>query len=445
MKFPFELFSGKTPVGGKDVGRTGTLNTLADEKDMISSANRAKIACFAVWLIPFVISAFSGRRHLSPSSYFIHFIGECSAIGAAVVVTLVVIIFLKSLENKSPNSFFWLFLLLDSVAGAAIAIFFGEHVQYGYVRQAIAGEERSLYLALFWLPLFKIFGMIPDLRVLSWTDVFFSRVVLPPLAVIFGHILQNSPTPSKKPGSSRKSWVAALVFILLLAGFFVYSEFGSRFRAEKTPKEEMLSSLSKIEYRTVPDTDDTRAALGLLESGDYAGASVLLESAIASGDSTAVAALAGIYEEGEPLGRDVAAANLLFLRGARAGNLEALSGFARTYWYDGKEELLELAADRGDRNVRNMCTLGLYYMQGHVSLRDYLRSERYYRIAAEKGDTEAAWQMAGFRYRGYLMESDLDEAEYWIAQTKQRKDPRGFFHLQADLLLERIERARNVQ
>ncbi|MDR1579362.1 MAG: hypothetical protein LBS35_03315 [Synergistaceae bacterium] len=62
----------------------------------------------------------------------------------------------------------------------------------------------------------------------------------------------------------------------------------------------------------------------------------------------------------------------------------------------------------------------------------------------EEGNIEGAWQMAGFHYRGYMMERDLDKAEYWISRTKEMKNIyNNFYHEQADLLLERIKKRKN--
>jgi protein-S-isoprenylcysteine O-methyltransferase Ste14 len=135
---------------------------------------RTKIIYFAVWLIPFVMSAFSDRRFFSLSGRFVHFIAEHSIVGVAALLALVVFIFGKSLNNKSIKVFFWLVLLLDCLATLCMAVGMWSWVQYGYARSAIYGEEAVLYNALFWLPLFKIFGVTPSLSVLIWTGRIFS-------------------------------------------------------------------------------------------------------------------------------------------------------------------------------------------------------------------------------------------------------------------------------
>jgi TPR repeat protein len=148
--------------------------------------------------------------------------------------------------------------------------------------------------------------------------------------------------------------------------------------------------------------------------------------------------------EGYAIKRDVARSAQSFLKGARRGNLAALSGFSRMYFGEESVELMEFSAQKGDRHQYNMRLLGLYYMQGKIVKPDYLKSARYYMIVADEGSIERAWQATGFYYRGYLMERDLDKAEYWAGKVLQSSGTRNIFYReQAELLLERIHRAKS--
>jgi len=407
---------------------------------------RTKIIYFAVWLIPFVMSAFSDRRFFSLSGRFVHFIAEHSIVGVAALLALVVFIFGKSLNNKSIKVFFWLVLLLDWLATLCMAVGMWSWVQYGYARSAIYGEEAVLYNALFWLPLFKIFGVTPSLNILMWTGKIFSQVISSSMSGVALQILRESYEPSTKEYadrnklSARDSWTLFLfVGVPVILLIFIGNRVQSR---TPGPDSEKISALFGIEYSVVPDSADTTKARELLEAGDVESAVKLLRTAVSSGDSTAAVTLGEIYRRREFAERNEAAARLIFLQGAMKGNLKALSGFARLYYGSEREKLLEFAFERGDRDDYNMQTLGLCYMQGIVLTADYLKSAHYYQIAAEEGNIEGAWQTAGFYYRGYMMERDLDKAEYWIARTKAIPYHDNFYHIQADLLLERVKKKR---
>jgi TPR repeat protein len=167
-------------------------------------------------------------------------------------------------------------------------------------------------------------------------------------------------------------------------------------------------------------------------------------NAVSSDDSTATVELGKLYEGSEFVKRDLSNSSVFFLKGARQGNLAALSGFARMYWGKEREKLMEFAIEKGDRHPYTTQLLGLYYMQGLIIDADYLKSAYYYGIAAGEGSVEGAWQMAGFFYRGYMMERDLDKAAYWVGVVQRSDDGAraDFYREQAGLLLERIEKAK---
>jgi TPR repeat protein len=391
-----------------------------------------------LWLLQFAVSAFSERQYLAPSSGIITFIAGYSTAGAAAVVAALIALFFKSLNNKYLDRLFWLMLTLDCLASALIAISQDSRVQYGYARYAIAGEERTVYRALFWLPLFSAFKISPSYNALMWTEKIFSKIVISAIgSASLGFVVQF-PRPEKT--SLRENW-KMLTLVGLFAACLIFAGFKAYPRAEDAPEQDWISELFEKEYRVMPNSEDTRAALVMIETGNYAQALESLHSASSSGDSSASVVLAELYLGGDIVEQDNAMARLIFLRGARAGNLKALAGFARLFWGKEREKLLEFAADAGDRSVYNMQLLGLYYMQGIVMKCDYRKSAYYYRIAAEEGSAEGAWQTAGFLFRGYMTEPDLDEAAYWADRAKQSADPQSLYHRQANILLGRIKRA----
>jgi hypothetical protein len=421
------------------------LNVAPSQKEHASSVKLAKRVCFALWLLQFVVSAFSQRQYLAPSSRIIAFIAGYSTTGAVVVVALLIALFFKSPDNKFLDRIFWLMLALDCLAAALIAISQDNHVQYGYARYAIAGEDRTLYRALFWLPLFNAFKISPSYNVLMWTERIFSRIVVSTLgSASLGFVVQFHLPEKTSSRGDWKNW-KILTVVGLSVVFFIFMGFKVYHRAVDVPEQAWITELFGKEYEVVQNSEDTRAALAIIETGNYAQALELLRSASSSGDSSASVVLAELYLDGDIVERDDATAKLIFLRGARHGNLKALAGFACLFWGEGREKLLEFAAEKGDRSVYNMQLLGLYYMQGIVIKCDYQKSAHYYRIAAEEGSAEGAWQTAGFLFRGYMMEPDLDEAAYWANRAKELADPQSLYHRQASILLERINVNRQLK
>ena len=109
-------------------------------------AIKAKMAVFMTWLVPFVMSVFTDRHFISPSSRFVHFIAGNSAVAAAAIVAMTVLFFSKSLQKKSYKNIFWILLGMDSLTTGLIAITANNGLaHFGRVGLAIAGEEANLY------------------------------------------------------------------------------------------------------------------------------------------------------------------------------------------------------------------------------------------------------------------------------------------------------------
>jgi hypothetical protein len=427
------------------------------KKQEPTAPSREKTAFFAVWLAPFLLSAFSDRWFSTPACRAIHYIGEHSTIGAISIIAAIIVLFVKSKNNNFIGFFLWVALVADF----GFAFFKYEHIWYGAARHAIAGEETTLYYSLFWLPVFEFFSFTPSLNVLSWTDRLFSSGVAgaffsAAIRLIFP-IEPKAKTPpfSEKwksfiSGESRKSLAMLGLFVICVA-FVLFKGFVEKFSNRAKPsaeaENEFVSALYKLEYSFVPDSDETKRAREMSGAGQTEEAIQLLTEASRAGDSTADAALGEMFEDGV-VERDTARSAQFFLKGARRGNLAGLSGYSRIYRgiYRGKDkvELMEFTVQKGDRHQYNMQILGLYYMQGKTVKPDYLKSARYYMIAADEGSIEGAWQTAGFYYRGYLMERDLDKAEYWAGKVLRSSGTRNiFYRKQTELLLERIRRAKS--
>jgi hypothetical protein len=412
-----------------------------------SAKGRAKFAWFVLWLVPFLISAFSERNFQSAGGAIIHNIGERSTLTAGIAVLLIILLFLKSFQSKYINNVFWILLVLD----AGVAFFTSmESGSFGYVRSAVAGEETGLYRALFWLPLFKLFKITPSLKTLIFTENIYikgllSSAVLTPIAFVIKFPSSgDDETRGTRETARRKiiMGILLLLFIILIFPWGFSRVYSGRVRRLQKSEDSVVTGLYKLEYRIVPDSADTLRAKSML-MGDREGAIDLLSEAFSRDDSTAAVALGELYENSEFFERDVSKSKAFFLRGAQRGNLAALSGFARVYWGDEREKLMEFAVEKGDRHSYTTQLLGLYYMQGRVVDADYLKSAYYYGIAAEEGSIEGAWQMAGFFYRGYMMKRDLDKAAYWANAARHADGSRmNFYREQAGLLLIRIEKKR---
>ncbi|MDR1873430.1 MAG: sel1 repeat family protein [Synergistaceae bacterium] len=431
------------------------LDATADQGEKaLRAAIRMKIGYYAVWFIPFTISMFSERQYLDPGSRFFRHIAGDTTFGATVVFALVLLLAFKALDGKSPYRFFWYALGFNGLLTAIfVTIIQGNYIQYTYARYALFGEERILYRALFWLPLFKIFHVTPGLDVLLWTEKIFSQWTVPIIfPMVFSCEAQQRRASKKSESngfSSRKHW-KTLLFVGVLGAFFIsynsealraFFTYNPRFGIDTTPMPEQTSSLYDydVEYRLTPDSEETAKAREMMEKGEYEAAIELLTSR-SSVDSTAAVALAKIYRDGKIVEEDADRASFLFLRGARKGNLEGLSGYAQSYRERDRVRLLEFAVEKGDRDAYTMQMLGLYHSQGIITTGDYLKSAHFYQIAAEEGRLEGMWQTAGFLYRGYMMDEDLDRAMYWIGRIKQMGNPKDFYYQQAELLLKRIEK-----
>jgi hypothetical protein len=430
------------------------LNSVGHQKDGSSVENRAKAICFVMWLVPFAMSAFSQRRYLAPSSVFISYVAvHFGSYSAAVVIALAIMLFLNSFNNRLIKKIFWAGICLDCLAATFALIHTGTKSVY-YARRAIAGEDSFMYRALFWLPLFETFNVTPGLNVLKWTEYILSPVIASGVFSGSLEFLMKFERPPKNRGDYIKALRRTLCEnwkILSCAALLVAFIAFARFRENPRPasldplKSEDISSLLGIEYRTMPNSESTVTALGLIEMGRHGEATELLRRAVASGDSTAAVTLAEIYERGDMAEGDAATVKSFLLQGARQGNLEALLGLTDWLQYKEKTELLKLAVDAGDRRIDSLLLLGRYYMVGWelTDTSNYLKSARYYQIAAEEGNEEGAWQTAGFYYRGYMADADLDKAEYWANRAKQSADPRSLHDAQANLLLERIREKRD--
>jgi TPR repeat protein len=433
---------------------------------------KSKITYFALWFVPFCMSAFSDRMYPTASGRFIHFIGINSKATAVVFVVLAAVIFAKSLQHRLLNVILWLLLILDFLKVSIFPTLTSS--LYEFVSSAVAGEESTLYHAMFWSPVFALFKCTPSLNVLLWTERIFSKgIVQTFVPAVFGFIIGPNffisaeyKEKNKINFKNHRKLLAAIFVVFIFVMFMVFKQGVGLWPAkegDEIAEQRELAKFHELGYSFVPDSEETKRAREMIKDGNKDGALRLLEAAESGGDSTASVILGDIYE-GNGYG---VRANMSYKKGAERGNLAALSGLARTYW--GKKHsarLMELAAERGDRNRFNMRLLGQYYMQGVYLKADYQKSARYYKIAAEEGSIEGAWQTAGFLYRGYMSERDLGGAERWANEVKQMRGDRenphhengserwanelqramgsheNFYHEQAELLLERITRAK---
>ncbi|MDR3076093.1 MAG: sel1 repeat family protein, partial [Synergistaceae bacterium] len=386
---------------------------------------KSKITYFALWFVPFCVSAFSDRMYPTASGRFIHFIGINSTTTAAVFVVLAAVIFAKSLYHKSLNTALWLLIFLDFLE-VFIKSYADTSSLYGFVSSAIAGEEGTLYRAMFWSPVFALFKCTPSLSVLLWTERIFSKgIVQTFVPAVFGFIvgpnffISAEDKEKNKLNSKNHRKLLAAIFVVLVFIIFMVTREGLGLwlahRNDEAAERESLAKFYELGYSFVPDSEETKRAREMIKNGNIDGALRRLEAAESGGDSTADMALAEMSKDGIT-GKSE---RYYYQRGAERGNLAALSAFARTYQGKERGKLMELAAEHGDRHSYNTQLLGQYYMQGVFLKADYQKSAHYYKIAAEEGSIEGAWLSAGFLYRGYMSERDLGGAERWANEARQ--------------------------
>ena len=408
------------------------------------------IFCFASWFIPFLLSAFSDRSFSSPSGAMIHYVGQNSLAAAAIISAAAIVVFAKSLSYRKISAALLILMFLDLLITAFDSI----GSSRGVAGMAIEGEPAELYRAMFWLPLFKIFGYTPSLSSLIYWGEISQKLLYMCIAPWLGSLHKPGEKPAPLKGSRKLIVYICVVFMSAICSIFIYNLYKHfdrlvGLRGDDLGERAAMAEFYERDYSVVPDSAETTEAKKMFDGGDHDGAVSLLKDAIKSGDGSAFVALAEIYENRDYEGYDFTTAHLLYRRGAANGNLHALSRFAREYAGSLKERtrLMEFAAELGDRSEENMSYLGAMYQFDHIfgNKADYAKSAKFFKLAAEAGSISGAWQTAGFYYRDYMEMRDLDEAERWAATAaaSQRNDHRApLFKEQAKLLLKRIETAK---
>jgi localization factor PodJL len=119
------------------------------------------------------------------------------------------------------------------------------------------------------------------------------------------------------------------------------------------------------------------------QAGDAAGAAALMRQAADAGSVAAQNELAGMYERGEGVPRDLAQARRLTERAAAAGSRRAQHN------------------------------LGVYYTEGEAAARDYNRAQESFTAAARRGNTDSQYNLGAMAEQGLGREASRADAAYW--------------------------------
>ncbi|MCU0881132.1 MAG: hypothetical protein MUF14_00510 [Hyphomonadaceae bacterium] len=119
------------------------------------------------------------------------------------------------------------------------------------------------------------------------------------------------------------------------------------------------------------------------QSGDAAGAAALMRQAADAGSVAAQNELAGMYERGEGVPRDLTQARRLTERAAAAGSRRAQHN------------------------------LGVYYTEGEAAARDYNRAQESFTAAARRGNTDSQYNLGAMAEQGLGREASRADAAYW--------------------------------
>ncbi len=169
----------------------------------------------------------------------------------------------------------------------------------------------------------------------------------------------------------------------------------------------IVSSASADADRTSVEAVESLQAYALYKSGQYEKALELWKALAERGNTTAMTNLANMYEQGQGVERDTAAA----------------------------AEWLRRAAELGDRVAQ--LNLGLAFERGTGVERDNREAARWFRRAAEQGDVDAQFNLGVMLATAYgdgadkATAADREEAVTWLEKAAAQNHPeaRGFLQL----------------
>jgi len=148
-----------------------------------------------------------------------------------------------------------------------------------------------------------------------------------------------------------------------------------------------------------------------------------------SGDETAQSNLGYNYEVGDGVDKDISKAVYWYKKGAEGGNANAQNNYGRCLMeglgiaknVEEARSWFQMAADQGQ--LMAIFHLGYSYeVEG-----DFIHAIYWYKIAAEKGDSQSQANLAALYFQGQGVTKDLQKAFYWFEKAANQDLPDAVF------------------
>jgi len=193
--------------------------------------------------------------------------------------------------------------------------------------------------------------------------------------------------------------------------------------------------------------DEGRAAL---KEGQYGSAIKAFAQGMENGDLDAVYHLAQMLEVGLGVGADVSAAVGLYKEAAAGGHVRSINKLALMHYrgaagvtqdYEEAARLFRIAAEKGDRNA--LFNLGKMTFEGHGVERDIKQAIAFYKQAAEQEHILAINTLGALYLAGEAGEADRARARLYFERSASFGNALGLFEV-ARLILEEGTSSQNL-
>ncbi len=176
------------------------------------------------------------------------------------------------------------------------------------------------------------------------------------------------------------------------------------------------------------------AATAAYQHGDYATAYRLIYPLADQGDATAQFNLGVMYESGDGVPRNAAAALKWYRKAADQGNADAQVNLGLLYAkgvgvprnYAEASKWFRKAADQGQRDAQ--FKLGIAYEKGLGVPRNYAEASMWFHKAAEQGNPDAQAVLGLLYLTGLGVTRDYVQAHMWLTLAASRSPPGNDLH-----------------
>jgi TPR repeat protein/predicted Ser/Thr protein kinase len=164
----------------------------------------------------------------------------------------------------------------------------------------------------------------------------------------------------------------------------------------------------------------------LYDSGSYAEAKELFDTAASNGNLNAQYSLGYMYENGEGVTRNYAEAVKWYRLSGAQGSVDAQNNLGEIY-YNGKDGTVNYAeamkwylpaAERGNMNAQ--FSLGYMYANSQGATQDYAEAIKWYRLAGAQGSVDAQNNLGEIYYYGKNGTVNYAEAVKWYRPAAER-------------------------